>query len=100
MGNRPYLVGIHRVKSFGRWKKVFDSRVEARRAAGCLGGEVYRGPNDPNVAIVVLEWDNIQNLEVFLSNVDTSAFQQVLEEAGVIGKPETHIIYNAGRTSA
>ena len=100
MDDRPYLVGIHRVESFDRWKKVFDSRVEARRAAGCLGGMVYQDPNDSNVAIAILEWNNKQNLEVFLNNVDTPEFQQVLIEAGVIGKPETHIIYNAGRTSA
>ena len=70
-----YLLGIHLVESYETWEEVFNSRVEARRLAGCLGGTIYHESDGKTQrAIALLKWDNRKNLEDFLETVKTKPF--------------------------
>ena len=90
-----YLLGIHEVENYAAWYKIFSSpeRIQARKAAGCLGGNLYEENRDEKVrAVALLEWDNKANLEKFLSQVSSPQFREVLRSATVKGKPQTHIL--------
>jgi hypothetical protein len=59
----------HGVRDFDAWKKSFDSDPVGREAGGVRSYRVLRPTDDPNRAIVELEFDSSGEAEAFLAKL-------------------------------
>ena len=83
-----YLEIAHKVKDFDVWLKVFDTEGPATRANdGLEDGVLARGIDDPNLVYLVFK---ITDLTKAKASLDKPARQKIMQEAGVIGKPEVY----------
>jgi len=80
----PYMLVRHRVKEYATWKRAFDNDAEARKAAGCLGGQLFRNHDDPEDVMVLLAWDSADKARSFSRSTPV---RDVMDAAGVIGVP-------------
>lgn len=81
-----YINVRHTVTDYGKWRPYFDADETRRRAAGATGiNQVYRDTKNPNIITLVMEWDNEKNAQKFAND---PALAEVMQKAGVIGKPE------------
>ena len=44
----PYMLALHKVEDYAKWKSGFDEGVAIRKAAGSKGGYIFRNADDPN----------------------------------------------------
>ena len=84
-----YVMNRIRIKDFEAWKKVFDHGSEFRKAGGSLGGQALRNAQDLNEIFVILKWDTLENAKKFGQSEE---FRKLLQEAGVMGKPEAFFL--------
>lgn len=89
------LLVRHRVRDYDRWKAAFDAHASERAAAGSLGGRVFRDGDDPEVVVVILEWDDLDRARDFAEREDLA---RIMEDAGVIGEPEFLFLAEVDRT--
>jgi hypothetical protein len=83
-----YLEISHKVKDFDVWLKAFDTEGPATRANdGLVDGVLARGIDDPNLVLLVFK---ITDLSKAKAALDKPARQKIMQEAGVIGKPEVY----------
>ncbi len=75
----------HRVADFTAWKSVFDEHAVSRRANGSRGGQVFHNAADPNEVLVLLGWDDLDRVRLFL---DSDDLREAMTRAGVSGEPE------------
>ncbi len=59
----------HPVPSFDGWKKAFDSDPVGREKGGVRGYRVMRPVDNPNFAMIDLEFDNLGIAEAFLESL-------------------------------
>ncbi len=78
------LLVAHRVADYEAWKKAFDAHRPARQAAGCLGHDVNRDADDPNMLYVYCAGTDAGKLRAFVESAD---LPEVMKHAGVQGKP-------------
>jgi hypothetical protein len=55
----------HGTRDFGTWKQAFDSDPVGREAGGVRSYTIFRPPDDPNRAIVHLDFDSRAEAEAF-----------------------------------
>ena len=84
-----YLLIRHKVKSYAKWKPIFDEHGTARRDNGSKGGQLFRDPNNPNDITVRLEWDDLAKARKFAKSAD---LRKTMQRAGVIGKPDLYFL--------
>lgn len=92
-----YMLVKHKVKDFAKWKPEFDQNSSMRKKNGCRGGQLFHESKDANSVIVLLEWDNIDIARRFSESDD---LKQVMEKAGVIGRPEIFFLDKVEDVSA
>src|SRR5688572_16672811 len=63
----PTLHIEHAVPDFDTWKKTFDSYATARERGGVRSYRVLRPVEEPNFAIIDLEFDDGANARAFLA---------------------------------
>jgi hypothetical protein len=81
-----YINVRHTVADYEKWRPFFDGDKSRRRAGGATGTEqVYRDADNPNIVTTLMEWDNKENAQKFAADPKLA---EVMEKAGVIGKPE------------
>ncbi|HUR67404.1 MAG TPA: hypothetical protein VMZ03_13720 [Chitinophagaceae bacterium] len=56
----------HRVPNFDGWKKIFDNDPIGRERSGVKRYRIYRPVDDPNYAIIDLEFDTLNQAETAL----------------------------------
>lgn len=77
-----------KVKDFDTWLKVFDNEgAEIRMKDGIEDGVLARGIDDPNLAYLVFKISDIEKAKAAMNN---PARQKLIQESGVIGKPEMY----------
>ncbi len=54
-----------RVEDYEKWKSMFDNFNEERKAAGSKGANIFRDAEDPNLVIILLKWDDLNNARKF-----------------------------------
>jgi hypothetical protein len=59
----------HGVRDFDAWKKAFDSDPVGREAGGVRSYRVLRAEDDPNHALIDLEFDDAATAESFLASL-------------------------------
>ena len=84
-----HVTVCHRVEDYGKWKQKFDEDSAVRKANGCQGGKLYQGAGEPNLVSIAFEWDTLENLQKFLHSDE---LKRKMEDAGVVGAPEVHIL--------
>ena len=70
----------HRVQDFDAWKQVYDSVSDLQREGGVLYQRVMRGADDPDMVVVVHEFDSRQDAESFF---ERSELRDAMQRAGV-----------------
>jgi hypothetical protein len=86
----PILRIEHPVPNFDAWKKTFDSDPLDRKGSDVRRYRVMRPADDPNYAIVDLEFDDRPAAEAMLE-----ALQRLWGQAqgqGLIGGPQARIV--------
>ncbi len=84
-----YVVVHHTVEDFAKWKPFFDSDTAARKAAGSQGGQLLRGSDNPNEIVIIFKWDSVENAHEF---VGSPALREIMQKAGVIGRPDMYFM--------
>jgi hypothetical protein len=79
----------HKVADFARWKQVFDSARDARRAAGELACRVYVTHGSQDDVMVSMDWESLDRARAFLA---LPKLQEGMTAAGVIGMPKILIL--------
>ena len=79
----------HPVPSFDGWKKAFDSDPVGRERSGVRQYRILRPVDDPNFAIIELEFDTVSAAEALLA-----AMQQVWNrvEGSIMTGPRHRIV--------
>jgi hypothetical protein len=79
----------HPVPNYDAWKKAFDSDPVNRKQAGVLRYQVLRPIDDPNYAIIDLEFDSVDKAEALLA-----ALREVWRgvQGTIIENPQVRIV--------
>jgi hypothetical protein len=57
----PYLLVRQKFEDYKRWKPIFDEQGATRQQNGGQGGTLYRNADDPDEAVILFEWNNLEN---------------------------------------
>jgi hypothetical protein len=93
----PFLLIRHKVKDFAAWKPVFEDHSATRKAAGSKGGYLLRNHDDPNEVVVLLEVEDLGKARQFAQSAD---LKEAMQRAGVVDRPDTYFLDEAGRPAA
>jgi heme-degrading monooxygenase HmoA len=63
-----YIIVQLKVESFDKWKSVFDERSALRKESGSKEASLFRNSEDPNEAMILFEWDNMENARKYLES--------------------------------
>jgi quinol monooxygenase YgiN len=78
----------HTISDFDNWKASFDNYADLRQRSGMLRYRVSRPVDNPNFAVIDLEFDSVAEAEALLA-----AVQQVWQRVGgtLIHSPQWRI---------
>jgi hypothetical protein len=93
----PALLIRHHVADFDSWKEGFDGDALTRQANGSRGGWIFRDAADPNVILVLLEWDDIERARLFVASDN---LVEVITRSGVVGEPAILFLEEVGCPTA
>jgi hypothetical protein len=79
----------HPVPDFAAWKKVFDNDPAGRKRSGVRRYRVLRPIDDPNYAMVDLEFDSSGEAEAMLATL-RNLWRQV--EGRIMASPQARIV--------
>ena len=74
-----YIIAKLKLKSFENWKPVFNERSSMRKESGSKEAKLFRNSNDPNEAMILFEWDNMENAANYL---ESEALKETLKKVG------------------
>jgi heme-degrading monooxygenase HmoA len=90
-----YVLVIHRVEDFDKWKSVYDEDGATRKSKGSKGSHLLRNTNDLNHLVVMTEWDNLESAKNFAESEDLS---KTMQKAGVVGRPAVFYLEEIEKT--
>ena len=90
-----YLVMWTHVRDYDDWKAVFDSGEQVRREHHCVGHEIFRDADDPNMLTVFLEFPFRERAKGFF---DDPRLQERMREAGVDSEVRTMFVNQTQQT--
>lgn len=89
----PFALVRHRVKDFDAWKPHFDNHDPVRREAGLRVAHLMRNADKPDEVWVLFE---VADLGPARAMSQSEEVRQLMEEAGVIDKPDFVFLDSAG----
>jgi len=89
----PYVLIIHAVADYPRWKNVLDEAVNLRKNAGELRYQLLRHDNDANVIVHFSEWSSLAKARAFFESAELVEIRRL---AGVKA-PEFHYLEDLER---
>ena len=90
-----YVLVLHHVEDYSRWKPVYDGDRSVRKDRGSKGSSVLRNADDPNHLVVITEWENLESAKNFAESED---LKNTMQKAGVIGRPAVFYLEELERT--
>jgi len=90
-----YVMVLHHVEGYDRWKPVFDEDSDIRKDRGSKGAFILRNNNDPNHLVVITEWENLEKAKNF---AESDNLKNTMQKAGVVGKPAVFYLEEIERT--
>jgi hypothetical protein len=79
----------HQVPSFEGWKQAFDNDPIGRQRSGVRRYRILRPVDDPNFAMIELEFDDLSGAEAMLAAL-RNMWRQV--EGTIMNSPQTRIV--------
>jgi hypothetical protein len=83
------VIVTHEVKDYAAWRKGFDADDANRKKAGFSVSSVYVDVRNPKLVSVVGGFSSAEAAEAFMKN---PKLKEVMEKAGVVGKPEMKML--------
>jgi hypothetical protein len=83
----------HKVNDFAAWKKVFDSHASAQSASGLSNPRLFRSADDPTEIVILFDAADTSKAKQFAASSD---LRSAMASAGVIDKPDIHILEAVG----
>jgi hypothetical protein len=74
----------HKVRDYDVWRPGFDGHAAVREQHGLSNAQVYRGADDPNDILVVLD---APSREAVLGFIADPSLKSVMDSIGVISEP-------------
>ncbi|HID53443.1 MAG TPA: cyclase [Anaerolineae bacterium] len=84
-----YVIAHHQVEDFAKWKAVFDSVADLRRANGETSAQILHAADDPNSLTLIFGWDSIENARSYTQSPELKA---AMQKAGVTGPPTFYFV--------
>lgn len=75
-----YVLIIHEVEVYEKWKNIFDVASKIRKEAGELSYQVLRYENEPHRIVHFSEWSSHENAKRFF---ESEELIKIRKEAGV-----------------
>ncbi len=88
------VVVTHEVKDYKEWRKGYDADEPNRAKAGFKLSGVYTDIKNPNMVTIIGEFSTAAAAEGFMTS---PTLKEVMEKAGVIGKPSVKILTHAAK---
>jgi heme-degrading monooxygenase HmoA len=94
----PYVLAVNKVEDFDKWKSAFGGTEGAamRKAAGEKAHQIFRSVDDPNRIVVLIEWENLDNVRKYYQS---DKFREAQPKAGVTGMPELYFLNEVEKQS-
>ena len=80
-----YILVRHKVKDYGKWRKVFYGHLKEVKNNGSQGGFIFRNKNNLNEIFVLMKWDSLANFKKFSQSKRS---EEAKEKGGLVGEPE------------
>jgi quinol monooxygenase YgiN len=74
----------HPVADYDVWRAKYDELLPMREAAGLIDAQVLRSTEDPNMVILVHEFETLEGAKKLLSSPEV---KKAMADAGVTAKP-------------
>lgn len=84
-----YVMVIHSVEDYAKWKIVFDEHGTIRKAKGSKGATIMSNQNVSNQIIIISEWEDMEAAKNFAEAEDLKI---AMQKAGVIGLPAIYYL--------
>lgn len=65
-----YVLIIHEVESYPKWKAIFDNAAAIRRASGEISYQLLSFDNDANRIVHFSEWSSLENARSFFESAE------------------------------
>jgi hypothetical protein len=86
----------HGIKDFEMWKQAFDRDPLNRVASGVVGHRISRPVNDSHYILVELDFNELNQAEQLLSNLQAKVWNSTSASPALQGAPRTRILETAG----
>ena len=86
------MVVAHPVADYDVWRAKYDELLPVREAAGMTRAQVLRAPDDPNMIILIHEFETLEGVETLMSSPEV---KKAMQDAGVLAKPVFTVGLNA-----
>ena len=87
-----YLLAIHKVADFTRWKRGYEASLAARQEAGLKEIYLLRSTENPNEVILLHEVEELQRALAFIRSPELC---ERMQQAGVLGDPTNYLLTDA-----
>ncbi len=77
--NMIHIISRLKLESYENWKSIFHERAAIRKEAGSQEAILFRNSDDPNEALILFQWDNMENAKKYL---ESALLEKALEKAG------------------
>lgn len=84
-----YVLVIHEVEDYDKWKSVYDEDGATRKAKDSKGAFLFRSAEDPNQLVVLTQWEDMESAKNFAESDD---LRITMQKAGVKGRPEVYYL--------
>ncbi|MGA7987288.1 MAG: cyclase [Candidatus Dormiibacterota bacterium] len=74
----------HKVRDYDSWRPGFNEHASVREQHGLTNAEVYRGADDPNSILIVMD---APSREALLGFVADPSLKTAMENGGVVSEP-------------
>lgn len=86
-----------RVENYDKWKSLFDEFADERKSKGSKGATIFRDAEDPNLVIVLFNWDDPKKARKFH---ESQINKEIPQKGGVLEEEEIYFLNEVGKTSA
>jgi hypothetical protein len=83
------MIVHHKVRDYEAWRPGFDEHEGSRIAAGITNGRVFRGTDDPNDLLIILDVADIERARTWSQSND---LRSAMQRVGVVGPPAIHFV--------
>lgn len=83
----------HKINDFKHWIKFYDADEPRRAAGGIKTVGIFKNVNDDNDLHIIMDTPNPEIIKEMLHSED---LKKIMQEAGVISKPEVSMLETVG----